>query len=112
MTTRFSSEVVVFQRPFILDGFGNIEPAGFYSVGIEEEQLNDPSGAPEVWRRLGTSIRLIRHGMTEYVSVDPRALAAALERDTAQSNTSTLEKTAKSRRTIARKLNGFSLRLW
>jgi hypothetical protein len=112
MTKRIASALVVFQRPFILDGFDDVQPAGSYSIETEEEKLDGSSESPEVWRRLSTSIRLVRHGAAEYIPVDPRALAAALERDNAQSDNLSPQKTAESRRSVARKLNGFSARLW
>ena len=108
MTIRLSNAVVNFERPFILDGFGTVQPAGSYTIEIEEEKLD--AVLPESWRRLGTSIQLIRDGRTEYVSVDPYALTAALERDNAQADNLRLEKRAKSRTRIARKLNRFSSR--
>jgi len=108
---RIWNAVVTFKRPFILDGFGQVQPAGAYSVDTEEEKLGGSAEGVETWRRLDTRIRLIRNGTTKDVSVHPAALAAALERDNAQADDSSVENTAKSRLSVARKLNPFPSRL-
>ena len=110
LTTRTWNAVVIFQRPFILDGFGEIQPAGTYSIDTEEEKVTGSPGALEAWRRIDTRIGLRRYGSTEYISVHPNALIAALERDQAQADNSSIENTAKSRLFVARKLNSFSSR--
>jgi hypothetical protein len=102
--------VVIFQRPFILDGFGDIQPAGAYSVDTQEEKLSGLPADRETWRRVDTKIRLMRQGMTEKISIDPDALLAALQRDNAQSDRSSLKNTARARLSTARRLNAFSWR--
>jgi len=103
------SAVVSFQRPFILDGFGDIQPAGAYSIDTEEKLSGTPANG-EKWRRTDTKIRLVRYGVTKYVSVDPDALLAALHRDNAQSDSSSARNTAKARLATARRLNALSWR--
>ena len=107
-TIRTRNAAVIFQRPFILDGFGDIQPAGVYSIDTEEEKLSGLPGDCETWRHTSTMIRLLRRGVIEYISIDPDALVAALQRDSAQSDRSSLKSTAGARLSTARKLNAFS----
>jgi len=86
-TTRQSSTTVTFLRPFILDGFEQLQPAGSYTVDIEEELL-DTLLSP-VWKRISTTMRLRRHGALEQVLVDPEQLKEALARDAAQQEPAT-----------------------
>jgi hypothetical protein len=81
-TTRHTSTTVTFLRPFILDGFEQLQPAGSYALDIEEELL-DTMLSP-VWKRTSTAMRLTRHGAVEQVPVDPEQLKEAQARDAAQ----------------------------
>ena len=108
-SVRTWNAVVSFRRPFILDGFGDIQPAGAYAIDTEEKLSRTPADG-ETWRRTDTKIRLVRYGVTKYVSVDPDALLAALHRDNAQSDSSSAENTAKARLSSARRLNALSWR--
>jgi hypothetical protein len=110
LPTRLSNTVVIFHRPFILDGFGAVQPAGNYSVEIEEEGV--PPGSERPGNRLSTKIRLTRAGVNEYLPIDPDALQTALERDNAQMDRIEQERIAKSRHSTAKKLNSFNMRLW
>ena len=80
--TRQSSTTVTFMRPFVLDGFEELQPAGSYAIDIEEELL-DTLLSP-VWKRTSTAMRLRRHGAIEQVPIDPEQLKEALVRDAAQ----------------------------
>lgn len=81
-TTRVISTTVTFIRPFILDGFGELQRPGSYVVDTEEELVETLSVA--AWKRISTVIRLSRHGGTEYVPINPDQLSEALRRDGAQ----------------------------
>jgi len=81
-TTRVTSTTVTFVRPFILDGFGELQRAGSYIVDTEEELIDAVSVA--AWKRLSTVIQLNRHGGIEYVPINPDQLSDALRRDGAQ----------------------------
>src|SRR6478752_7691912 len=81
-TTRVSSTTVTFARPFILDGFGELQRAGSYVVDTEEELINRPSVT--AWKRISTVMQLNRHGGTEYLPISPDQLRDALRRDGAQ----------------------------
>ena len=79
MSTRMLSRTVTFRRPFVLEGFERIEPAGVYTVDTEEESLDDVSFP--VWKRLATVIHIIHGAATEYVRIEPDDLRKAEERD-------------------------------
>lgn len=81
-TTRQATVTVTFRRPFILDGFEQVQPAGSYLVDTEEELMDTRLSAG--WKRTSTAMRLMRHGAIEHVSVDPEQLQEALIRDSAQ----------------------------
>lgn len=82
MPTRMQSRSVIFRRPFVLDSFDRVEPAGTYTVDTEEETIDDVSFA--VWKRCATVMHIVRDGATEYVRIDPEDLLKALTRDEAQ----------------------------
>ena len=83
MPTRMLSRTVTFRRPFVLEGFERIEPAGVYTVDTEEESLDEVSFP--VWKRLATVIHVTHGAATEYVRIDPDDLRKAEERDAAAS---------------------------
>jgi len=93
MTTRTTSKTVTFSRPFILDGFERVAPAGTYNVETEEELLEDVSFP--AWKRVMTSIELTHLGTTQHVWIDPAELHEALMRDGAQLASAVPEATAK-----------------
>lgn len=107
VVTRFTTSVVFFKRPFILDGFGRVAPAGAYTLDIQEESADPSPTSGQEWRHLGTSIRIDLGGTIQNIAVDPSALIAALERDDAQPVNKSLDRMATSRRLTARKLNRF-----
>lgn len=82
MTTRTSRKTVTFKMPFSLEGIGRSLPAGSYEV-ITDEELVEGLSFP-VYRRIATMMlvpgQLSRS--VEMVTVDPLALAGALERET------------------------------
>ena len=82
MTTRTISRTVTFRRPFVLEGFANLLPAGIYAVDTEEEELD--SVLAQGWRRVSTIMRVRVDGAVEVRSIHPDALHEALMRDGAQ----------------------------
>lgn len=86
MAVRMTSRDVVFRRPFVLQGFDRVEPAGTYKVETEEESIDDVSFP--VWKRLATVIHITHGGATEYVRIDPEDLRKALLRDGGSEETS------------------------
>ena len=85
MMTRTSKSTVVFRRPFILGGLDEVLQAGTYSVETDEELLEGVSFP--VYRRKLTMIHLHERpgqpGVKQILTVDPRQLDEALERDQA-----------------------------
>jgi hypothetical protein len=81
-TTRVISTTVTFVRPFILDGFDELQRPGSYVVDTEEELMDTLSLS--AWRRISTVLQLSRHGAIEYVPINPDQLSDALRRDGAQ----------------------------
>ena len=73
-------ETVTFERPFSLSSVDEVQPAGTYTVGIDEELIEGLSFL--AYRRVATTIYLpLRQGgagSLQAVTVDPRELAAAL----------------------------------
>jgi hypothetical protein len=86
MIERVTVKSIEFANPFKLVGVEKSQPAGIYAVETVEEQLEGVSFV--AYRRLSTTISL--HGNTtatasrQVTDVDPIDLAAALDRDRAQ----------------------------
>ena len=85
MTPRSHSKSVVFSHPFELKGVDRILPAGDYRVVTDEELIEELSFP--VYRRISTMIFLPGQGRQasslEMVTIDPRDLEAAQDRDRA-----------------------------
>lgn len=79
MQTRRTKRIVTFSRPFILDGFDCVQPAGAYIVETEEEVLGSMTFS--AYRHMSTTIKLDQPGRREYFPVDPQDLKEALARD-------------------------------
>jgi hypothetical protein len=85
MTPRSRSKSVVFSHPFELKGVDRILPAGDYRVVTDEELIEELSFP--VYRRISTMIFVPGPGRQasslEMVTIDPRDLEAAQDRDSA-----------------------------
>ena len=96
MTKRTRKDVVTFRKPFVLDGFDEVLPAGAYSVETDEEQLAGLSFL--AYRRTSVVIRLhpdpAHPGRRQTLVVDPNALDAALEHDLMHEDTPNQDSTA------------------
>ena len=83
MTVRTTSKTVTFMHPFNLNGMDKMQPAGTYTVDMDEELL-EPLSFP-AYRRISTLMRLparsIGTMLTQIVETDPVELARALARD-------------------------------
>ena len=81
MTTRTTSKMVNFARPFTLKGADRILPAGNYRVVTDEELIEELSFP--VYRRVSTMIFVPGKSASsvEMVAIDPQDLQAAHERD-------------------------------
>jgi len=82
---RTTEKTVFFRRPFFINGFKEPLPAGDYRVETDEERIEGLSFP--AYRRVLTVMQLPaepgRPGLTHSLTVDPRDLEAALERDQA-----------------------------
>ncbi|NQV20454.1 MAG: hypothetical protein HQ511_03455 [Rhodospirillales bacterium] len=85
MTIRTTRKTVTFRRPFVLDGFDEVLPAGAYSVETDEKLLEGVSAL--AYRRVSALIHLhgraSNPGLTRTLSIDPNELDAAIKRDQA-----------------------------
>ena len=76
---RTTRETVTFDQPFSLSGVDGVQPAGAYTVAIDEELIEGLSFL--AYRRIATTIYLpLRYGgagSVQAVRVDPRELDAA-----------------------------------
>ena len=88
MTIRTRRETVTFERSFSLKDLDRNLPAGIYEV-MTDEELIEAISFP-VYRRVSTMM-LVPAGSSsstiEMLTVDPRDLAAAIERDAATRTT-------------------------
>jgi hypothetical protein len=85
MTMRSRSKAVVFRHSFELKGVDRVLPPGEYRVVTDEEMIEQLSFP--VYRRVATMIFVPtdshRASSTEMVTIDPRDLQAAQDRDAA-----------------------------
>jgi hypothetical protein len=81
MTTRTTRKTVTFLHPFTLEGVDRTLPAGEYQV-VTDEELIEGLSFP-VYRRTSTMMFVPGQSRSiEMVTIDPRDLQAARERDT------------------------------
>ena len=87
MAMRTKRETVVFGFPFLLKHIGRTLPAGGYEV-LTDEELIEGLSFP-VYRRVSTMMMVPapppRTSSTEMLTIDPRELQLALDRDAAMS---------------------------
>ena len=83
MSIRTTRQIVKFTKPFLIDGIGRVLPAGNYEV-VTDEELIEGLSFP-VYRRVATMMLAPAQSHApslEMLTIDPRDLAAAVERDT------------------------------
>ena len=81
MSIRTTRKIVKFSSPFTLEGVGRVLPAGNYEV-VTDEELIEGLSFP-VYRRVATMMLApAQSSQIEMLTIDPRDLAAAVERDT------------------------------
>lgn len=85
MTMRTTQSTVNFARPFVLGDFGEVLPAGRYTVETDEELLQGLSF--QAYHRVRVVIHLHHDkqapGRTRALTIHPNELDAALARDRA-----------------------------
>jgi hypothetical protein len=82
MNIRTTRKIVKFSNPFTMEGVGRVLPAGNYEV-VTDEELIEGLSFP-AYRRVATMMLAptqTSHSI-EMLTIDPRDLAAAVERDT------------------------------
>jgi hypothetical protein len=80
MSERTKERCVSFHGPFVVEGVDRTLPPGAYRIVTEEAALEGLSIL--VYRRVSTAIMVpIGAGSEESVTIDPKDLDAALERD-------------------------------
>jgi hypothetical protein len=83
MSIRTSRKIVKFSNSFSLAGVGRVLPAGNYEVATDEELIEGLSFP--VYRRVATMMlapaQSSQASSIEMLTIDPRDLAAAVERD-------------------------------
>jgi hypothetical protein len=83
MTMRTSRSTVTFNRPFLIDGFSERQPAGDYRVDIDEEMIESLSFL--AYRRAAAFIHLpaisASQGTTQVVTMTPTALDALISQN-------------------------------
>ncbi len=79
MTTRATVKTVRFTQPFRLSGVDDVLQPGDYDVTTDEEQIGSMN--VQGWRRLATTIQIVRGGVMQNCTVDPTDLQASLMRD-------------------------------
>ena len=94
MATRTTEKTVTFSHPFLLKGVDRILAAGDYRV-VTDEELIEQLSFP-VYRRVATMIFVPADSQNtssvEMVSIDPRDLQAAQDRDAESPRTATSPK--------------------
>ena len=85
MTTRTNTQTMTFARPFLLKGVDRMLPAGDYKVTTDEELIQELSFP--AYRRVATVIFVPAESgqasSVEMVTIDPRDLQEAQDRDAA-----------------------------
>jgi len=81
MDTRNTSSQITFRRPFRLNGVDGLQPAGSYTLTVEEEKLDTLS--VDAWRRTSATLCVPQGGAIDYAAISMEDLQAALARDAA-----------------------------
>ena len=83
MSIRTTRKIVEFSKPFSIEGLDRVLPAGSYEI-VTDEELIEGLSFP-VYRRVATMMLAYAKSSpvpsTEMLTIDPRDLVAAMERD-------------------------------
>ena len=80
MDTRSKSSQITFRRPFRLNGVDGLQPAGSYTLTVEEEKLDTLS--VDAWRQTSVTMYVPQGGAIDHAAISMKDLQAALARDT------------------------------
>ena len=86
MDTRSISSQITFRRPFRLNGVDGLQPAGSYTLTVEEERLDTLS--VDAWRRTSATLYVPQGGAIDHAAISMEELQAALARDASPTDTS------------------------
>ena len=79
MTVRTTINNVTFNQPFQLPDMERPYPPGTYRIEVDEEPLHGISFL--AYRRVATRIHLTKPGLTQVLTIDPKDLDRAVQRD-------------------------------
>jgi hypothetical protein len=79
MDTRSTNSQITFRRPFRLSGVDGLQPAGSYTLTVEEERLDTLTF--DAWRRTSTTLYVPQGGAIDHAAISMEDLQAALARD-------------------------------
>jgi len=79
MDTRSTSSQITFRRPFCLNGVEGLQPAGSYSLTVEEERLDTLS--IDAWRQTSATLYVPQGGAIDHAAISMEDLKAALAQD-------------------------------
>jgi len=94
MDIRSTSSQVIFRRPFRLEGVEGLQPAGSYTLTVEEERLDTLS--VESWRRTAATLYVPQGGAIDHAAISMDDLQAALARDALPGTDAPAQQTAPS----------------
>ena len=80
MDTRSTSSQITFRWPFRLSGAEGLQPAGSYTLTVDEERLDTLS--VDAWRRTSATLYVPQGGAIDHAAISKEDLQAALARDT------------------------------
>lgn len=79
MDTRSTSSQITFRRPFRLNGIEGLQPAGSYTLTVEEERLDTQS--LDAWRRTSATLYVPQGGAIDHAAINMEDLQAAQAHD-------------------------------
>lgn len=79
MNTRSTSSQIAFRRPFRLNGVEGLQPAGSYTLTVEEEKLDTLT--VDAWRQTSATLYVPQGGAIDHAAISMEDLEAALARD-------------------------------
>lgn len=79
MDKRSTSSQITFRRPFRLDGVEGLQPAGSYTLTVEEERLDTLT--IDAWRQTSATLYVPQGGAIDHAAISMEDLQAALVHD-------------------------------
>jgi len=79
MDRRSTSSQITFRWPFRLNGVEGLQPAGSYTLTVEEERLDTLT--VDTWRQTSATLYVPQGGAIDHAAISMEDLQAALVRD-------------------------------